>query len=252
VERLAKLVFFVGLAVYFLIAVLARTPAEWGAWIALKSLPGLSLSGVSGSLWSGRAASAQTFIFGQKVDLGALQWRLKPWSLLTLNVCADLQSELANGGVCHGISGNTTVRKALLDQLPVRLFNPPGIQLGGTGNATLQHAVIARDGSLKELQGSVSWQQAGINVGTGWFNLGSFAADVTGNDEGGIRAQIQDLEGDFAVAVQAEFTQGKPLRADGLVTPRDSAPQEIKEALSAFAEQQDDGSFKIAWPIGGG
>lgn len=251
-ERLAKLLFFIGLGVYFLIAVVARTPAEWGAWLALKSLPGLSLSGVSGSLWSGRAASAQTYIFGQRVDLGALQWHLKPWSILTLSVCVDLESQVANGSVCHGVSGNTTVRNVLLDQLSVSLFNPPGIQLGGTGNATLKQAIIARDGSLKDMQGSVSWQQAGINVGTGWFNLGSFAADVTENEEGGIRAQIQDLEGDFTVAVQAEFTLGKPLRANGLVTPKESAPQEIKEALSAFAEQQDDGSFKIAWPIGDG
>lgn len=251
-ERLVKLLFFVGLGVYFLISVLARTPAEWGAWVALKSLPGLSLSGVSGSLWSGRAASAQTFIFGQKVDLGALQWQLKPWSLLTLSACVDLESQLANGHICHGVAGYTTVRKALVDQLPVRLFNPPGIQLGGTGSATLQHAVIARDGSLKELQGNVTWQQAGVNVGTGWFNLGSFAADVTGNGAGGVRAQLQDLEGDFVVAVEAEFTQGKPLIANGLVTPKPSAPQELKDALSAFAEQQDDGSFKVAWPMGGG
>ena len=58
-ERLAKLVFFIGLLVYFLVTVVARTPAEWGAWVAIKSVPGLSLTGVSGTLWSGRAGSAQ-------------------------------------------------------------------------------------------------------------------------------------------------------------------------------------------------
>jgi general secretion pathway protein N len=252
VERLVKLLFFVGLGVYFLIAVLARTPAEWGAWVALKSMPGMNLSGVSGSLWSGRAASAQIYIYGQMVDLGAVHWRLKPLSLLSLNACADLESQIATGYICHGISGNTTVSKAIVDQLPVRLFNPPGVQLGGSGSATLQHAVLARDGSLREMQGSVSWQQAGINVGTGWFNLGSFAADLTGNGEGGIRAKLQDIEGEFGVDVQVEFTPGKPISAAGTITPKANAPEPIKEALSAFTELQDDGSFKVAWPMGGG
>jgi general secretion pathway protein N len=252
VERLLKLLFFIGLGVYFLIAVLVRTPAEWGAWVALNALPGLSLTGVSGTLWNGRAASAQTYIYGQKVDLGAVQWRLKAWALLGLNACVDLKSQLATGNVCHGISGKTTVSKAMMDELPANLFSSPGVQVGGTGSATLQHAVLARDGSLLELQGSASWQRASVNVGTGWFNLGSFAADLAGNDEGGIRARLQDLEGDFAVDMEVEFTPNKPFRAAGTVTPRDSAPPEIREALSAFAEQTDDGAFQIAWPIGGG
>lgn len=251
-ERLIKLLFFVGLGIYFLIAVLARTPAEWGAWVALKSMPGMNLSGVSGSLWSGRAASAQIYIFGQPVDLGAVQWRLKPWSLLGLKACADLESQLANGHFCHGVTGNTTVSKVLVDQLPVKLFNPPGFQLGGAGNATLQRAVLARDGSLREMQGSVTWQQAGINIGTGWFNLGAFAAEVTGNGEGGIRAKVQDIEGELAVDLQMEFTPGKPFSAAGTITPRANAPEEFKQALDNFAELQGDGSFKVAWPMAGG
>lgn len=252
-ERLAKLVFFIGLLLYFVIAVVVRTPAEWGAWAALKAVPGLTLSGVSGSLWSGRAASAQVNINGQPLDLGSLQWQLNGWALFLLKACLNVESENARGYVCHGVNGTTIAEKLLVDQLPAKLLDSViGVQLGGIGSATFQRAVIGRDGSVKDLEGSVSWQRGAINVGTGWFALGSFAADLTDNEQGGIRANIHDLEGEFVVQLQGEYTPGGQPRVNGTVTPKENAPQPLKDALSVFAETLDDGSFKVSWPIGGG
>jgi len=225
VERLLKLLFFVGLLMYFVVMVVARTPAEWGAWVALKSVPGLSLTGVSGTLWSGRAGSAQVAVNGQMLDLGSLQWHLDGWSLLILKACLDVQSPNLQGGVCHGIGGTSSVKKLLVDQVPAKIFyNNPGVQIGGVGSATVQHAVLNTKGEVKDLEGSLTVQRLAVNVGTGWFSLGSFAADAKENGQGGIALKITDLEGDFKVDLQGDYTVGGQPKLNGIITPKETAP----------------------------
>lgn len=251
-ERLAKLVFFIGLLVYFLVTVVARTPAEWGAWVAIKSVPGLSLTGVSGTLWSGRAGSAQVAVNGQTLDLGALQWRLNGWSLLLLKACLDVRSPSVQGGVCQSAGGTLSVRKLMVDQVPAKVFyNSPDVQVGGIGSAAVERADLSMDGQVKDLQGSLTWQRLAVNVGTGWFTLGTFVADARANGQGGIALHITDLEGDFKVDLQGDYTVGGQPTLNGLITPKETAPQPLKDALGVFTESLDDGSYKVTWPIGG-
>jgi general secretion pathway protein N len=252
VERLAKLVFFIGLLVYFLITVVARTPAEWGAWVALKAVPGLSLTSVSGTLWSGRAGSAQVAVNGHTLDLGALQWRLDGWSLLMLKACLDVRSPNLQGGVCQSAGGTLSVRKLMVDQVPAKIFyNNPDVQIAGIGSAAAERAELTMDGKVKDLQGNLTLQRLAINVGTGWFTLGTFAADARANGQGGIALNIADLEGDFTVDLQGDYTVGGQPTLNGLITPKDTAPQPLKDALGLFTEALDDGSFKLTWPVGG-
>lgn len=251
-ERLAKLLFFIGLLVYFVITVVVRTPAEWGAWVALKAVPGLSLTGVSGSLWSGRAGSAQVVVNGHTLDLGSVQWNLDGWSLLLLKACLDVRSPNLQGGVCHGVGGTLGVENLLVDQVPAKVFyNNPGVQIGGVGSATVQHAVLSTDGQVKDLEGRLTVERLAVNVGTGWFALGTFAADATENGQGGIALNIVDVEGDFGVQVQGEYTVGGQPTLNGLITPRENAPQPLVDAMGVFTEALDDGSYKVTWPLGG-
>ncbi|MCR6652997.1 MAG: type II secretion system protein N [Cellvibrionaceae bacterium] len=232
---MAKLLFFIGLAVYFLVTVVARTPAEWGAWVALKSVPGLSLTGVSGTLWSGRAGSAQVAVNGHTLDLGALQWRLHGWSLLLFKACLDVRSPSLQGDVCQSAGGTLSVRKLMVDQVPAKIFyNHPDIQVGGIGSAAVERADLTLDGRVKDLQGNLTWQRLAVNAGTGWFTLGTFAADARANGQGGIALNITDLEGDFKVELQGDYTVGGQPTLNGLITPKDTAPQPLKDALGAL------------------
>lgn len=251
-ERLIKLLFFIGLLFYFVITVVVRTPAEWGAWVALKAVPGLSLTGVSGSLWSGRAGSAQVMINDHTLDLGSVQWRLDGWQLLLLKACLDVRSPNLQGGVCHSAGGTLGVQNLLVDQVPAKVFyNNPGVQIGGFGSATVQHATVTTDGEVKDLEGRLTVERLAINVGTGWFALGTFAADATENGLGGIALNIIDVEGDFGVQVQGEYTVGGQPTLNGLITPKETAPQPLVDAMGVFTESLDDGSFKVTWPLGG-
>lgn len=251
-ERLAKVIFFIGLLLYFVVVVAIRTPAEWGAWAALQASPDLTLSGVSGSLWSGKAASAQVRVGDENLELGPLSWTLDGLSLLQLKACLDIDSQTATGYVCRTFAGKNTAQKLLVDQVPMKLLdNTVGAQLGGTGSLTIDKARVTDEGRIEQLQGNVTWQRARVNAGTGWFALGSYAADLSANESGGVAAQIFDLEGNFEVQVQAEFTPGQEPRANGIIKPRPGAQQPLVDALSVFTETLDDGSFRVTWPIGG-
>lgn len=251
-ERLAKLLFVILLLVYFVIVVALRTPAQWGAWAAVQSVPNLTLTGVSGSLWSGKAATAQVRVGSDVLDLGTVSWSLDGLSLLALKVCLDIDSQNARGQVCRSLTGKNTVRQAVVDQLPVKLLNPMvGAQLGGAGSVTIQQGRFTDDGRIERLEGNVTWQNARVNVGTGWFALGSYAADIKNNENGGIAGNVFDIDGDFTVQLQGEYTPGQQPQLNGTVRPKEGAERPLVDALSIFTETLEDGSFRVTWPMGG-
>jgi len=69
-----------GLLAYF-VALVLSFPAEraYSHWQASENAPNnIALSGISGSVWSGKAAMAM--IQGQPLE--KVEWSLRPWSLL--------------------------------------------------------------------------------------------------------------------------------------------------------------------------
>jgi Type II secretion system (T2SS), protein N len=252
VERLAKNLFFTLLIVYTLGTIVVRVPADWGAWGAVKFLPNLSLAGVTGSIWSGRAASAQARIGNEIIDLGELKWGVNVLPFFTLKTCVDIDSRTLRGNYCRDIVGKNIVRQLTIEQMPIKLVgNMLGVQLGGSGNLLVQEGEFQDNGQIELLKGNLTWQHGRVNVGTGWFALGSFAADLKHIDGGGIGAQITDIEGDFTVQLDGQYVQGQPPRVNGIIKPKETAQQPLIDALSVFAETLDDGSFRITWPMGG-
>ena len=65
--------------VLFLVFVLSNIPAIWGAWVLSRGT-GLAMSGVTGSVWNGKASLASLQMCGQEHSLGQLSWQLNPLS----------------------------------------------------------------------------------------------------------------------------------------------------------------------------
>lgn len=251
--RALKVVFAIALVFLFFFLVIARVPAEWGAWAVTRAVPQVMLGGVSGTLWSGRARTAMVVVEGQALELGALDWNLKAAPLLIMDACMDVRSARLTGEVCHGIlSGTNTIEQLMLDQLPARMLDRAvGAQLTGNGSLTVQRAEISKSGQIRDLVGNFSWQGAKVNYGDGWLNLGSYSADLSDNDKGGVRAKITDTAGDFEINLSGEYTLGAEPALDGTVKPRRTASAMIVNALSLIAEPDDSGAYRITWPMGG-
>jgi len=186
------------LVVLTLIFVVMRIPASWGAYLMTQG-NGLGMSGLSGSLWQGRAGMTSVEIDGQHYSLGVLQWRLSPWSLLILRPCADLQARLEGqnleGRVCASLSGAVRVTDTQLEA-PAQLIQA-GIAVPIDGRLSANIKTLAmKNQQLSELDANVSWTRARINAEGRWYQLGAFAAEARYDPEAdALVADTFDLEG---------------------------------------------------------
>lgn len=252
-EKFVKLSFVVFLVAYFLVAVVARVPAQLVANTLVNAVAGLKLGGVSGTAWSGRAGAATLQLPGKTLDLGGLIWTVDVPALLGLKLCVDLDTQLIRGYACRNLSGQNHLKQVMVDEFPVSMIGSMvGAELGGVGTVTIQNAVVDDTGLVSELQGNVTWMRARGNGGGGWFPLGSFAADVSANGRGGIKAQVVDVDGEFEIKIDGEIGINEPPRVNGIIKPRHNAPQALVDTLMVFTEVLDDGTYKVTWPIGGG
>jgi len=231
---------WIGLGVlFFLIFVLSNIPATWGAWVLTRGT-GLAMSGVTGSVWNGKASLASLQLGGQEQSLGQLSWKLSPFSLITR--CADVTTKLSiqqfDGEVCASANDEVQVHDANFS-VPSSLLQakiPVPIQGQISGHVD---ELQLRGNTLLKLKGNVTWNNARINTGSNWLDIGSFAAELTDNGSNGISARFFNLSGPVDVNLQIELAAPSGGRVSGeLAAPQaffDSA--NARDVLSMFAQQ---------------
>jgi general secretion pathway protein N len=226
--------------VLWLIFVVSQIPAVWGAYAMTRSGQ-LALSGVSGTLWSGRASLASFKADGIDYSLGQLYWKLKPWSLLTLTPCADIVTELdrqhIEGEVCAGISGNLALRDATISA-PAALLQPAlPLSIDGQLSVSIHHMQVQGD-YLQNLEGNLSWTAAQIHNGNNWMALGSYAAQLTDDERGGIMAEVFHLDGPTEIDLQVQLFAGGGGKVRGTFSMNPAFTAEIQADawISMFAQ----------------
>lgn len=249
-SKLIKLGLGLGLFFYFLYLVIASIPAGWAGYIVSTRVPALQLNGVSGTVWKGKAASANVNLVGQGIELGELRWRFHGWNLLLLKACADIDSVKLSTGVCRSIIGANVIKGLQVD-LPASLGNPLLREANFNGDASinLASAVVNDSGQVKSLQGNFSWRSAQIQVEGRWFSLGDYGAELSADGQGGVNAQIFDLKGPIAVKLNANASVDRKPSIEGEIIPSNAAPPEISDTLSFVAIPLDQGGFKIKYPL---
>lgn len=250
--RLLRSLFFVFLIVYFLFLVLARAPATWAAWAIHEAMPNLWLSSVEGTLWQGRAKSAQININGEAMPLGEVNWALKPSALLALKACVDFSTELprqqSSGRFCQGVSGASRIQNMTLDA-PIKVIQELlPFEANGIISLQVDEALIENTNQISRLNARMSWQQARAYNGESWMNLGSFASKAKEDGKGGVAAEVFDLEGPYKLALDATWSLKDDWRFSGTIAPQQGASKLVIQALSIMGEEQGDGAYLVQWP----
>ena len=231
---------WIGLGVlFFLIFVLSNIPATWGAWVLTRGT-GLAMSGVTGSVWNGKASLASIQLSGQEQSLGQLSWKLSPLSLITR--CAEVTTKLSiqqfDGEVCASSNGEVQVHDANFSVPSALLQAKIPVPIQGQISAHVDELQL-RGNTLLKLKGNVTWNNARINTGSNWLDIGSFAAELNDNGNNGISAKFFNLSGPVDVNLQIELTAPSGGRVSGeLAAPQaffDSA--NARDVLSMFAQQ---------------
>lgn len=235
------------LLVYFLVAVISRAPAELAASVIHKAVPNLWLMGVQGSVWQGTAKGAQLDLPGYSLPLGSVNWKLSGLSLLLLNPCVIFETRdgaaLISGEACRSIMGKTSLEDINIDGEISPLTEVINIPVSGLGSVQIAHAEM--DGNtVEKMEARVSWQNGSINPGTGWLSVGSYGATVMENGEGGISAEIFDVDAPLKAQLVANLNIDQ-WQINGAVTPSDNAPQLIKDGIQLIGEEIESGTYNI-------
>lgn len=177
--------------------VISQTPAIWAA-SAMTQGGQLSMSGVTGTLWRGRASLASFRVENQDYSLGELRWRLEPLSLLSLSPCAQLHTQLdrqeIEGRVCAGLGNSLELQQTTISAPASLLQANLPLTIDGQIFARIEQMRVKGD-FLQQLKGNLSWSNARIHNGKTWMNLGSHAANMQDDSQGGIQLEAFHLDG---------------------------------------------------------
>lgn len=238
--RLVRTLLLLALVAIVLVAVLAWTAPAGIAYRLLRPHLGpVELSGLSGSVWQGRAEQATAL----GVPIGALDWRVAKGPALARRFEARLG--LAGGGIeasanVHG--GDDVVRLSDIDaRLPAALLGPaldiPALVLTGEIELDVAEAEIAH-GILTRASGSATWRDIGV-VGAAVASLPGLRAEFAPRADGAIAARLADLGGALSVDGTVVIRDGR-FTSETKLLLREPDPR-LAEMLKFVGERTPDG-----------
>lgn len=250
------------LVIVFLVVVIKNIPAQLG--LGLANLP-VQMSGVSGTVWRGKAESVVLPIENSAYALGRVEWALSPWSLLTVKPCAKLRSKLDNqelsGKACAGLNGSLQLEDAQF-AVPAKVAEifAPIVEVDGE---FLMHveALEVNNNQIHKLNGSGSWDSARFYNSTSWVGLGSIGFDFNEDGNGGVQAKIFDIDSPMEMQLDSQFNFAGDYNTVGEIKLKPNAPREIgelldnytnvsrevQEVLSLFVERKGQNGYSIRW-----
>lgn len=228
--------------VLFLVFAIINIPATWAGYLLTRG-SGLALSGITGTVWQGRASLASVRTAAGEHSLGQVSWQLGGLSLLTLSPCAQVTTRLPqqefDGEVCVSLNGSLQLHNANI-AVPAALLQPHlPVPIQGQFSSHIDELQL-RGNVLQSLKGKLTWNAAKVNTGATWLDVGSFAAELSDNGDNGIKAQVFQLSGPMDVTLDVELLAPSGGRISGeLAAPKaffDSA--NAQDVLTMFAQEE--------------
>ncbi|WP_049723157.1 type II secretion system protein N [Gilvimarinus polysaccharolyticus] len=247
---MSKIYWILLAVICWLVFVIVQIPASWGGYMMTRN-GALALTGISGTVWHGRASMASISIDGRDYSLGELSWNLHPMSLLKLSPCADISTNLerqqVSGTACAGLNNKLTLSNADIS-VPASLVQglPDNIEIAGQVSAHIKSLELKQQ-TLLALAGNISWSAARLNNGQRWLNLGAFAAELSATDSGAILAEVFSLEGpiDLKGNVTMPLAGGVIIDVDFTLSDSFSTDVQANQWLPMIATPLDNGRQQI-------
>jgi hypothetical protein len=223
--------------------ILSQMPAR----VLTTFLPAtLTLSGLSGSVWSGQAVRAWTMIDGKPLMLGRVQWQLQPWRLgwgSPLTLTSEWGDQIFTSRIGMGLSGLTVLRDVSVnfDTSVLREMFP--LYLGGTLSGSFERIEFEQAG-LRQAQGTVYLQNAIWTANSGDIPLGDYRIDVAGNagSADGIVGEVVTENGALVLVGDLNLSMGAyavKLSATGPVARDDGFRRAVSMLATPTAEGFD-------------
>ena len=215
----------------------ARVAYQWFA------PPGISLEGISGSIWSGRVARADI----QGFYLQDISWRIKPLGLLRAKLAYALEAEPASGFInanaYFGVTGTIRLedlQASLALQSVEQLAGVPGLR----GNVNLQfERIVVADG----LPVAANGELAVANLVAPLIHRGSiggYRAEFFTQDTG-VLASVVDTDGVVDIAGSFEIAADRSYQFLAQLAPKAETPDNLRSQMRFLGTPNDRGQYEL-------
>ena len=212
----------------------------------------ISITGVSGSIWQGRAASLTL----QRYTAYQLEWQLAVVPLLkgelqvTVSAGQNPQSQLQLDGMLRARSASQWQAEQVKFSFPVALIAsyqalPFQMKLQGRLRGYIAEAKPAVPW-CQALDADLVWQQA--SIASRYLKPALELKEVEAKlscAEGDLLATIRDPQQVLGMDLSLRLDQQKQLFANGVLSPAGELPKSVKQGLQFFAQPQKDGSYRV-------
>lgn len=215
----------------------ARIAYHWA------SSPLLAMSGISGTVWSGKAREFST----NGVYLRHLEWRAQPLKLLTGKIAYSIAASPVSGffesKIAIGLDGTTTltdVSAALPLQMAERAVNVPGLR----GEASLQFERIQLvEGRAAAMDGTVTIADLVVPI-VHRGSLGGYKAEFF-TQNNGIVASVEDTDGVVDLAGSLQIKPDATYSFIGQVLAKPTTPDAVREQMRFLGPANERGQQEI-------
>lgn len=236
------------LTLFLIVVVIIAGVVAWTlpADVALRwlqpNLGPLQISGISGTVWQGRASSVSAF--GK--PLGTIDWNVEKAPVLTRRVVAKFALGggpiTAAGDATRDADGSVLVQNVKFS-FPAELSAPaldiPALKLLGTIDGQFAEGRIV-GGWINGARGSARWREAGV-VGEAEARFGDVLAEFASVADGSIAGTVKD-DGTSSLVVDGQFVV-RTGEFDATVRLGARAEDvQLREALRYIGEPQADGT----------
>jgi general secretion pathway protein N len=228
----------------YLLFLLITIPAQFVTRMISDNAP-VSMQGVSGTLWQGKAYLVSA---GNNVQLYKTEWSFSPWKLLIGKLAADINTQY-EGSDIQAELGLSFLGRYFVNDLTAdvsannvaQLANIPLAQLSGLISLDIEHAQW-KPGQLPSATGEIRWKDATVTV-TDTASLGNIAVTLGESEQQQLLADIKNQGGDIKIEGKLELVPETDYSLDIALTPLASANNNIKQSLGMFAKRQANGVY---------
>jgi len=231
--KIGVLTFIVGIILFFP----ARVAYQWFAPASL------SLNGISGSVWSGRAREGDV----SGVYLRNLQWHIRPLDLVTLKlgfaVSTMLASGFIEGDIAIGVTGSIVARD-ISASVPLRALQTALGMQGLQGSLSAQFDVLKLEAGLPVAIDGVLEVSDLIAPLIDRNSIGGYKAEFVTQDSG-VFASVEDTDGvvDLAGSLHVSADRSYVFIAQLGVKPE--TPANLRQQMQFLGSANDRGQHEL-------
>jgi len=227
----------------YLVLLIATIPAKPVTDLLDDKL--LTLQGVSGTLWDGKAYAV---FIDDTIRLKNTEWSINAWKILIGQFSVDVNTRYLDNNISTEV-GSSFLGRLYINQLSAelpaqevtQLANIPLAELTGLISVNIEHAEW-KQGELPVASGEINWKDATITVAE-TASLGNVYITLQESEQQLLNANIRNQGGDIKISGTAQLVPEADYAVNIKLSPTTSASNNIKQSLGLFAKKQKNGDY---------